>query len=285
MTGTLFAMVRGPKARALAAALRQLRKDSGVTLVDLAGKIGMSKSSLDRVERNTRAVTPVEVAMLIGALGVTGPQVDVILQLAVEANSPNWLATGSGIPLQVATVVDYEASAERITVVTNVVMPGLLQIDSYAREVFRGGGVPAEEIEARVWARRQRQAVLTRENPVALVAIIDEPAVRRVVGGRQVAADQLRHIVTMAARPNVTVQVIPYSAGAHGATSGSFELIELPDQDHVVHTENVYGGVFFDQRPPTLDILEIVARLRQSALSPAESTGLIHDVLNSLEST
>lgn len=278
-------MVRGPKARALAAALRQARKESGVTLVDLAGRAGMSKSVLDRIEHNNRSVTPVEVARLLGALGITGESADALVQLAEEANTPNWLATGAGVPLQVATLADYEANAKRITVVTTVVVPGLLQTDAYAREVFRRGNVPAGEIEARVWVRRQRQAVLTGERPVLLVAVIDEPAIRRVVGGPQVAADQLRHIVTMTSRHNVTVQVIPYSEGAHGATSGSFELIELADQDPVVHTENLFGGAFFDQGQETLDIARNVDKLRRSALSPAESAGLIRDALASMEST
>jgi transcriptional regulator with XRE-family HTH domain len=257
-----------------------------MTIVELGTQVGLSKSTVARIETGERPVTDTEIKTLAGALGVTGRRRDQLIELAADAHKDNWLAANTtGLPDQLTTLIDYELSATHITEVSLHVMPGLLQIRDYSRAIYVGADVPVGEIDTRTSIRLGRQEILTRENPVEFRAVIDEAALRRPVGGRDVTLRQLRHVLAMAERPNVTVQVLPMSLGAHAAIDGSYVLLEFDTEPAVVHCEQFVTGTFVDDTRSVESYLRLTEKVRQEALSPVESTGLVSRCLADLEST
>jgi transcriptional regulator with XRE-family HTH domain len=279
-------MVSRSKSRRLGLELRKLREQTSMTIVDLGTQVGLSKSTISRIENGERSVSDTEIKTILGALGVTGSQRDALIETAEDAHKANWLAaSATGLPEQLTTLVDYELSATRITEVSLLVMPGLLQIRPYSREIYLAADVPTGEIDTRSSIRLGRQEILTRDNPVEFHAIIDEAALRRPVGGRDVMVRQLQHVLAMAERPNVSVQVLPIDLGAHAAIDGSYVLLEFGSEPPVVHCEQYVTGTFVDDTKSVESYLRLTERVSTQALSPAESTGLVSRCLAELEST
>jgi hypothetical protein len=135
-------------------------------------------------------------------------------------------------------------------------VPGLLQTEAYARALFSAGGqYEPDEEEELIAERLERQTMLTGERPKRLIAVLDELALRRIIGGREVAEEQLRHLLDMAQRPNVTLHVIPADAGAYPGIGGGFILATMPEGDVVVYLENAAVGELMD-RPETVDMMQ-----------------------------
>jgi DNA-binding XRE family transcriptional regulator len=279
-------MASRSRARGLGAELRKLRNEAGLTIVDLGNQVGLSKSTVARIETGEKVPDDTEIKTILGALGVTGARRDAVLEAGKEAHRSNWLATGAvGLPHQLMTLVDFEVTAKKITHVNLALVPGLLQTRDYAHAVFVGTSVPPGEIDTRVAIRRGRQEILTRPNPVEYLAILDESALRRPVGGPKAITAQLRHILTMGEHSNITVQVLPTQLGAHAAIGGSYVLHEFANESPVVHLEQYRTGTFLDQREDVEAYGLLTERVRQQALSPAESAGLISDCIADMEST
>ncbi|MBA0126463.1 helix-turn-helix transcriptional regulator [Haloechinothrix sp. YIM 98757] len=254
--------------------------------MELGKQIGLSKSTVSRIEQGERVPTDAELHLILGALGVVGSAREALRKLAAEAHEPNWLATGgTGLPEQLTTLVDYESTATAITEVGLVVVPGLLQTREYCRAIYLSAGVPRNEIDTRVSTRLGRQRILTDTTPVEFNAVIDEAALRRPVGGSAAVADQLRHLLKMGERDNITVQVLPQSLGAHPGVDGSYVLMEFAAESPIVHLEQYRAGAFLDDREDVEAYRSLTDILRRDALSPAESAGLIRDCITEQEST
>ncbi|MBB5153803.1 hypothetical protein BJ970_001337 [Saccharopolyspora phatthalungensis] len=181
----------------------------------------------------------------------------------------------TGLPLQLVALLDFERRATKITDVALGLVPGLLQVPDYTRAVIGAGGLRDKDVESRVALRLGRQTVLTGKDPVSFHALIDESVLHRPVGSYSIMADQLRHIERMALRPHITVQVIPFSLGAHVGLNGSQLIMEFQRQRTMVHLEHRRGGVFLDDPNDASPFVETVARLAEAALSPAESASLV----------
>lgn len=164
-------------------------------------------------------------------------------------------------------------------------IPGLLQTEDYARAVI-GGTLPhatTEQIENRVSARMERQALLTKQDPLKLWAIMDEAAVRRQVGGPTVMSEQRRRLQETSALPNVTTQVIPYDAGAHPGMPGSFITLEFPDpaDPGLVYIDSMAGDLFLEDETEIRRYILIFEHLRAAALRPDETAALLAAVADS----
>jgi transcriptional regulator with XRE-family HTH domain len=204
-----------PRARALAGALRQAReaKVPKVSMNSLARVLGESKSTVSYWETGNRVPSTEDVASYLTALGIVGEQRDTILDLARGASEPDWLTVGiPGIAQQLAGVLECERTASAVTNWSMGLVPGILQTSDYAREVI-GQDFPGAE--AKVALRLSRRDALTRRNPVHLTALLGEMAVRQVIGGREIMADQLRYLLTVAELETVRLQVVPIGDGWH----------------------------------------------------------------------
>ncbi|MDV6012448.1 helix-turn-helix transcriptional regulator [Haloechinothrix sp. LS1_15] len=260
------------RARALAAELRDLRRQAKLSTRDAAERIGVSSASLNRSELGTRMPSPEEVSALLAVYGVTGLAREQALQLARSANPSGWWETGgSALPKQLPTLITFESQATGITEFQPLVVPGLLQTHGYMRAVMEASGVPDADADARVAARAGRQTVLTRKRPPRYLAIIDEAALRRPFGGRAVMAEQLNRIIELAALPNLTVQVIPFDRGGY-PIYGPYALLQFAKAPDIVHLEHKQASGFLDQPEDTAPFQPLTDTLKAAALDPAATS-------------
>ncbi|RKT52513.1 helix-turn-helix domain-containing protein [Saccharothrix australiensis] len=276
-------MESNARARTLGAELRDLRKAKRVRMIQLEQQVGISKSMLSRIERGERLAGETEVATILGALGVVGSKRRELLALAREAARSNWLATGSGLPQQLKALIEYERVSVSITDVASLLVPGLLQTPDYIRAIMTEGGLPHAEAEERLRLRLERQKVLTRENPVRYLAVIDEFVLRRPVGGRSVMAAQARHLLALAELENVTIRVVPGDRGWHSGLYGSFEMLETVRTSPVVHLEHLRSSLLLDKLQDVQAYVDMKPTLLAATANAEDSTALIRKCAERLE--
>lgn len=265
-----------PRARAVGAELRRTREAAGLTLRDLAEKLDIGHVTLARYETGERAASSEKVAQILGALGASEQVVDEILKLARGADSGPWLAiTMPEQQRQLATLLDHERTATKITSVAPLLVPGLLQTGDYARAIMIAGEVPADQIETRVAVRVGRREALTRRNPAHLLALLGESALHQMIGGPEVMAEQLRHLLRLADLRTVDLRIVPNAVGWHHGAEGPFVLVEFEDETPVVHLETRASGLFLHEIEDVAVYEEAVPKVLRKAMSTGESTQLI----------
>jgi transcriptional regulator with XRE-family HTH domain len=269
-----------PQARGLAAGLRLHRKASGLSSTQVGDKLGWSQSLVSRIETGRRNVSAEEVSAMLAVYGVTGEDRDTLIAMARDADRPNWLETRyADVPAQAKTLAQCESEAVRLVYLDLILVCGMLQTPSYIRAMMLAGGVPARDIEARVGLRLERQKVLDRPSPPHLVAFMDEAVLHRKMGGARVMAEQLRHLVEMAKRPNVELRVIPFDHGGHAGVDGMYILVEFAEARPVVHLEHTRSGLFLDEPQDVHPYIEATASLAAVALDNEQSVHLVTDTL------
>jgi transcriptional regulator with XRE-family HTH domain len=278
-------MARTPKAQALGSALRRAREDNGIKLRELAARIDHDPGVVSRWENGDRIPKPENVARILTTIGVNGTRYEEIIALAYNTDAPLWIA--SGLPeqrQQLAALVDAERKATKITNVAPLLVPGLLQTNRYIHAVMSGGGVPVADIETRMAIRIARRDVLTRSQPVTLVAFVGEAVLHQVIGNRDTVREQLTHLIHMARRPNIDMRLIPYDSEWHPALEGAFDLIESDRSVPVVHLENRRSGFFLHEEADVRAYQQAVGMVRRVALSPELSISRIHHAVKRMES-
>jgi transcriptional regulator with XRE-family HTH domain len=275
--------VRSPtlRRRELGARLRALRSEQGLTVEQVAELLLCSPSKVSRMETGQRGATLRDVRDLCRIYEVTdASQVEHMMQLVREGKQQAWWQS---YDLDVyATYVGLEQAAATLSYYQSTIVPGLLQTAEYAR-AMHGGSMPAEFSSERanelVEVRIRRQQVLTRDPALQLLAVLDEAVLHREVGGPAVMAAQLRHLITTANLPNVTLQVIPYSAGAHPAMENMFNIIEFGDvAPRVVYVEGLMGWLFIEREHDVARYAEVFKYLCDLALDPQETIELIAEI-------
>lgn len=260
------------RARGLGAELRDLRAAAGLSTRALAERLGWSASTISRIETGIRSISSEDVAALLVLYKVTGAERDRLVNLAKEADQPGWWETGSSaLPPQLPALISFEAQATQITDLSMTLAPGLLQTPNYIRAVMNCTGVPSQDVETLVATRMGRQAILTRPEPPELIAIVDEAALRRPLGGPTVMAEQLRHIVEASRRPNITVQVLPFELGGHTGVDGPYMLLDFASARSIVHLEHKRSCLFVDAPNEVAVFQQATDTLREAALDPVRS--------------
>jgi len=221
------------------------------------------------------------------ALGVgPGDEREALLNLAREANTPGWWQGYSDIlPHWVEPYFGLEAAASFIREYELQFVPGLLQIEDYARAVIRLGTLTSEdEIDRRAKARMSRQEILNRDDPPKLWAVLDEGALRRVIGGPTVMRAQLVHLIDMCDHPAVTLQMLPFSAGAHRAMGGPFTILRYtePDLRDVVYIEQLTSALYLDKPTEVDSYLEVIEEVCLQADPSAKTPGTLKAVLDEI---
>lgn len=277
-------MANTAKARGLGAELRELRQEASLTVRALEQRLDFSRSTLSRIERGDKVPSAEDLGALLAVYGVTGDRRTELIRKAQDAGQPNWTEIGHpGIPRQLSALIEFEREAARISALALNRIPGLLQTKDYTRTILRSGGIPEEQIETLVSIRSGRQEILTRNNPVDFLAIIDEVALCRTVGTKSVMVEQLNHILHLGAAGNVTVQILPLSMGAHTGQDGPHVLFEFTKAEPIVHLEHRRSGQFLDEPEDTSDFRDLTATLQKQALTVDESAELLTSYLGELE--
>ncbi|MDG4826011.1 helix-turn-helix transcriptional regulator [Asanoa sp. WMMD1127] len=265
-----------PRSKRLGRELRRLREAAGMTGEQVADRISSSASRLSRIESGHIKPSSGGVMELLDLYAVTwkdGPG-KALVDLARTLKETGWWARLGTLSNQYATYIAYEEEALALLNYEPTIIPGLLQTRDYALAVSAvGRETDAAGIKQRVDARMTRQEVLTkREKPLRLHAIVSEAALRTEVGGPDLLADQLRHVVKMAARPNVTVQVLRFAAGAHLADRGGFAVLTFDtDESPLGYVETPAGELFLEGPREIARLTGVFDNLRELAMSPAES--------------
>jgi DNA-binding XRE family transcriptional regulator len=268
------------------AKLRRLRTDMGLSREEAAQAIRASEWKIHRLENGQVGFKERDLADLLERYEVSDPdEVDEILTLAREANTPGWWQHyGDVLPPWFRTYVDLESAATLIRTYEGQFVPGLLQTDDYMRAVVRGAHLDesSEEVGRRVRLRMARQTLLTREHPPRLWAVVDEAALRRPVGGPGVMKRQLERLLDATELPNVTLQVLPLDTGAHPAMVGSFSVLRFPDQElpDVVYLEHLTGASYLNKPDEVDQYLHVMESICVRAAAPDQTVELLNRLLD-----
>ncbi len=252
-------------------ALKAARAAAGVSQEALAELIRWSPSTIAAIETGRRRPTPQFAEAADEALG-TGGLLAELLAMGDRQESPAWFARWRGIEAEAVALRTSEPS----------LVPGLVQTETYARAVLRAQGTHTpEQVDQLVAGRMARQELLTGPAPKRFTAVIDETALRRVVGDRDVQRAQLERLVELAALPHVRLYVVPAEVGAHPGLTGGFVLATLPDGDEVAYVDGVVGQVV--DRPDTVDTIRTMwDTLLSEALPASVSMELIGKLVSEL---
>ncbi|MFY1633359.1 helix-turn-helix domain-containing protein [Solwaraspora sp. WMMB335] len=288
---TLASMVKGSgsiRRRRLGIELRELRTAKGLTLDEVARRFAWSVSKASRMERGLVPVSPRDVADLAELYGVAdAEQVDALVTMAAASRQRDWWHKYDDLlPRQFSVYLGFEGDAASIHTYQSLLVPGLLQTEEYARAIFRAAqpGETDEQINRRVEARLLRQTIVKGRDAPQLWAILDEAAVRRGVGGRDVMRGQLAHLVSSSKQANLTIQVIPFDAGAYMSMDGGFIILrfaEAEDPDVVcvdIRTRSLYVDDPAEVRRYTLAYEQLLAL----AATPDESVKLIEAAMEEM---
>lgn len=229
------------------------------------------------METGQRGATPRDVRDLSGIYGVTDEtQVAYMMQLAREGKQQGWWQSFT-VPLKYTTYVGFEQAATSLTIFHSSVVPGLVQSPDYTRGLHEDAIPRLDDwaIEERLKERKTRQEILNRDNPPRLDIVIDEAVLHRPIGGSLAMREQLVRLLQEGERAAVSIQVLPFGAGAHPALESNFTLLEFADQAPVIYVEGLVGHMYLERPDEINHYLLVIERLRSMALSPQDSARLI----------
>lgn len=276
----------GPAGRMqIARGLQALRSRAGRTQTEVAKLAGVSVGTVNRYESwQDRAKLRVPTVRAIAdACDATSSERDALVQL-VSSQESGWWMDHPAVPEILDPLVSFEAYASYEHVWANALVPGLLQTPRYALALHQAAEVraDAEAISSTVDARIQRQSILERSPALHLWVVLDEAVLRRQVGDKDVMAEQIDHLMMMAERPNIDLQVLPASLGAHAAGSGGHFILLGRDDERdpmasmaVVYLELHRRGLYLDAPDDVRDYKIMFDYLRSGAADPAFSLTLL----------
>jgi transcriptional regulator with XRE-family HTH domain len=276
--------VRSPtvRRRELGALLRGLRLKKRLTVERAAEQLMFSMSKLSRIETGHGVPTARDLRDLCALYSVTGEaERDRMAKLAAEGRQQAWWQS---YDLGYETYAGLEAEASAISAFQSSVIHGLLQTAAYARAGHESAmpKLDPDQIDLQIEAKLTRQHLLTGDRPPRLAVVLDEAALRRMTGGRQIMAAQLAKILDTSARPGVTVQVLPFELGSHPALESNFTILDLPGQaPDVVFVEGLIGSTYLERADDLKRYREIFCKLQSMALNSQDTAELIAQLIRS----
>ncbi|WP_030209722.1 helix-turn-helix transcriptional regulator [Streptomyces sp. NRRL S-87] len=270
--------------RRLGMELRKLREDKGMTAEQVAERLLVSQSKISRLENGRRSISQRDVRDLCEVYEVDDRRlVDSLMQMAKDSRQQGWWHAFGDIPYSV--YIGLETDAASLRVYEPQIIPGLLQTPEYATAIIRGAlpETAQADIDKRVQVRMRRQERVsdseneTERGPLRLWAVIDEAALLRRVGDAQVMANQLRHLIEQSELPHVTVQVMPFSMGAHPGVNGQYAILEFPDASDstVVYIEGVTSDLYLEKANDVQKYSVMYEHLRAQALNVEQTREFI----------
>jgi transcriptional regulator with XRE-family HTH domain len=266
--------------------LRRLREAAGISREDAGEEIRGSASKISRVELGRVSFRLRDVRDLMIMYGVTDDDmIERFVDMAREANQPSqWHRYSDFLPDWFSNYLDQEGAASRIRTYEVQVMPGLLQNEAYARAVMMlgYGHTPLTEIDKRIDVRMKRQEILDREEKrPELWAVIDEAALHRPFGGSGVMRGQIQALIESCDRPNVRVQVVPFSSGAHSGAGAPFTWLRFAWEElsDIIYLEHLTGGLYLE-RDNEIDAYQAaMEHLCVEATQPDKTQDFLHRIL------
>jgi transcriptional regulator with XRE-family HTH domain len=274
--------------RQLISELKRLREAAHLTQEEVAERLDWHHTKIFRIETGRTGPHPNDVRVMLEVYGVRDQdQREALVQLAKDARKRGWWYSYRDVlPNRYEFFIGLEQEASSISTFELAVVPGLLQTEEYALALARGGPLEldAEEIQRRIEVRLSRQKVLDKPDRPQLWAIVDEAAIRRTVGGREVMRGQLQKLIEAGEQGRTTIQIVPYGVGAHPGTTGSFIILGFaePGEIDVVYMETIGGNLSVDKAEEVQHYATAFDHLRAVALSPADSRDMLVAAVNEL---
>ncbi|MEV8635298.1 helix-turn-helix transcriptional regulator [Streptosporangium sp. NPDC051023] len=270
------------------AQLRRLREARGVSREEAGNAIRASHSKISRLELGRTSFKRRDVADLLTLYGVTDDaERATLLSLAEQASVPGWWQAYSDVvPGWFDAFLGLEQAACVIRSYEVQFVPGLLQTENYARSVIQLGrrDVTGPEVERRVALRMRRQELLYRSNPPKLWIVIDEGALRRLIGGAATMRAQIEHLIRIAEFPHVTLQIMPFYACGHSGAAGPITILRFPEGElpDVVYLEQLGGALYLDKPAETERYWHVMNRLDIEAEQPGAASSILQRILKEI---
>jgi transcriptional regulator with XRE-family HTH domain len=268
--------------------LRAARIDKGLTQEQVAQAMEWSLSKMNRIEKAKTGISANDLKALLPLYGITArDRIEELLDLARGSRPGRSRRYSDLAPVTLLELIDYESAASAICQFEPMGVPGILQTEEYALAVLRvfyGARGPAERVPALVDLRTRRRDLLFRENAPAFSFVLDESVIRRLVGSPAVMRGQLTQLINLAGLPNMTIRVMPFTAGPHPGMRGPFKVIEFdgaPDEN-VVFLEGLHNDAIIDDPDEARSYLATFEQIVQLALGPPDSLHLLREVSGEL---
>ena len=265
--------------------LQALREKAGLSYEEAGQAIYSSEWTIRRMERAEGGLKALTVKSLLTAYGVTDAgEVDAFLALARDASKPGWWHRYDDVlPSWFRVAIGLEESAALIRAYEPQIVPGLLQTQDYIRAITATSfpSAPQADTERRVALRLARQDLLRRPAPPEYRVVLDETVLRRPIGDRTVMRGQIQHLIEAAARPNVTIQVLPLRAGWDPAMYGMFNIFCFPDGTlpDVVYSEALTSAYYLNKPEETAQYCEALDRMCAQAAPPDQTVTILRHIL------
>ncbi|MFJ1610623.1 helix-turn-helix domain-containing protein [Streptomyces sp. NPDC088253] len=267
--------------RRLGAELRRLRMDSGLKSTEVAERLMVSQPKISHLENGNRAISPRDVRDLCALYGVTDQQViGSLMEMARESGQRGWWHPYGELPNSV--YIGLETDAASLHSYEPMVIADLVQTPAYAHAVI-GETIPqltAEQAATRLKVQLRRQhRIYDPARPLRLWVVLDESALRRVVGSPDVMREQLEHLNALGTEPHITVQVLPYTAGAHPGLSGPFSILRFAEgpEAGAVYLERFTSDLYLEKPSDVQHYSVMYDHLQAQALDPVGSRDFITD--------
>ena len=260
--------------------LKTLREAAKITQLQIAEVLGCSESKIYKIEAGDVGINRGDLLVMLSRYGVPedDPSASTALDLQKQGKQRGWWSKYGTLPINYAMYVGLEGAATEVKNFELAVVPGLLQTRAYATAIMNANWPDdPNEVERRVELRMERQACLTEDPPLKFWAVVDEGVIRRRTGDDEVMVAQLKHLLTLSHRPNITIQVLPFSEGWHPGTTGSFSILEFPEGVHspVAYVVSQAGDVYLERDDDMRRVTLTYTHLQTAALSQAKSRDLI----------
>lgn len=256
--------------------LRQFREAAGITPRAAASEIEVTPGTMSKIEGGKQAIKGTHIKLLAPMYNLPAEEKARLLALAEEANQPGWwVSYARQVPDWFRLFLGYEQDASDLKTYESELVPGLLQTPAYARAVALANRLNStdDELDRQVDLRRERQQRITGVDPPALHVVLNEAVLLRIVGGAHVMQEQLEHLAKIASLPHVTIQILPFSAGAHPAMTAPFLMLGFAEEPkmNTVYLENGRGSLYLEKAPDLERYGAMFEQLAQLALSPQAS--------------
>lgn len=272
--------------RLLANELRRLRLAANLEQRQVAQDLGCTSSRVGHLESRRNQVRRSDLAVMLPLYGVEKDRWDWYFDLAAKAKGTGWWDGDAGVPEWFSSFVGLEWGAARIQNWETSVVPGLVQTSAYMEALFRTNPERSDQDAAKYFEQRKRrqQALDRRGEPLMLHVVIDEAALHRLVGGPQVMSKQLSQLAQYRDHPHVTIQILPFAAGAHQGSQGGFHILDFnaSDDNGVVYVETRCGGLYLEKDDEIAEYQAVFRSLVTAALSSEKSAHMLKKLAKEL---
>ncbi len=282
--------------RRLRTELCTARLNKELTQEQVAKAMEWSLSKMNRIEKAKSSISINDLKALLSLYGIADEErIEDLLDLARAvgrartARQSSWWKSYSAVaPPELLELIDYESAAFAISQFETIFVPGILQTEEYASailQVFYDEKSAAERVAALVDLRTRRRDLLIGDNAPKFSFVLDESVIHRLVGGSATASQQLRHLISMSDLPNVSIQIVPFTAGIHPGMKGPFELIQFADMpdENIVFRETTSGDTISDDPEDTQNYLEAFERITEVSLKPSDSVDRLRKAASEME--